>query len=107
MAAITSMQNNKAGNRVGQAVDDGKLKLKGGKNEDGWDAESDTDSWADEYSDDEDDGVPGGGTPAQIAADEEDLFVAQQLAELRKEQDAKEALLLKQKQKPTKIGKSN
>ena len=96
--STTQHMQNKAGTRVGLAVDEGKLNLKGGKHTwtkipivDESDETNSIDSW--EESDDEEEHVPGGGTPFQ------DAYEVEQLEELRKEQAAKEAKLLEQKQK--------
>ena len=102
--ATTQYMQNKGGNRAGLAVDEGKLKLEGGKYihqhipiTDDLDETDSIGSWEDDFEEEE--RVPGGGTPAQIAADQEEQEIAQQLAEIRKEQEAKEAKLLEQKKK--------
>ena len=65
--STTQHMQNKAGTRVGLSVDEGKLKLKGGKHTwtkipivDESDETNSIDSW--EESDDEEEHVPGGGT---------------------------------------------
>ena len=99
MAAITSMQNNKAGNRVGQAVDDGKLIItKATRIPIEWESDS-SDSESEEHA-------PGGGsTPAQVLTvqkdndedhqyDSDETDFQEQLAKIRKEAEQKEKALL-------------
>ena len=95
--STTQHMQNKAGIQAGLSVDEVKLNFEGGKQYTNDDVES-VDSWEDDASDDEDDRVPGGGTPAQIAADAEEQEFALQLEAIKKEQEKlKKAFDKKQK----------
>ncbi|MEC8211246.1 MAG: hypothetical protein VX031_00720, partial [Bacteroidota bacterium] len=95
--STTQHMQNKAGIEAGLSVDEVKLNFEGGKQYTNDDVES-VDSWEDDASDDEDDRVPGGGTPAQIAADAEEQEFAAQLETIKKEQEKlKKAFDKKQK----------
>ena len=83
--STTQHMQNKAGIQAGLSVDEVKLNFEGGKQYTNDDVES-VDSWEDDASD-EDDRVPGGGTPAQIAADAEEQEFAAQLEAIKKEQE--------------------